>query len=46
MYMKLPVIMLKELFAKLKSCTCSKSSSNDVNAFKESAKKTEQDSKP
>jgi hypothetical protein len=36
--------MFKELIAKLKSCACNKSSSNDVNAFKESAK-TAEDSK-
>jgi hypothetical protein len=28
--------MLKELIAKIKSCTCNKSSPNDVNALKES----------
>ncbi|MGI0059798.1 MAG: hypothetical protein ACREBJ_08510 [Nitrosotalea sp.] len=43
--MKLLVTMLKELFAKLKSCTCNKSSTSDVNAFKESAKTAEKDSK-
>jgi hypothetical protein len=28
--------MLKEIIAKIKSCTCNKSSSNDINALKES----------
>lgn len=45
MYTKLLVVMLKELIAKLKSCSCCKSSSNDVNAFKESVKTAEKDSK-
>ena len=36
MYVKYQLIMLKEIIAKLKSCTCNKSSSNDINALKES----------
>lgn len=37
--------MLEKIIAKLKSCRLNKSSSSDVNAFKE-AVKTEQESKP
>ena len=35
--------MLKELIAKLKSRTCKKSDSNDLNVYQESTKKAEQE---
>lgn len=35
--------MLKQIIAKLKSLTSNKSSSNDLNAYQESVKKTEQE---
>jgi hypothetical protein len=35
--------MLKQIITKLKSLASSKSSSNDLNAYQEAAKKTEQD---
>jgi hypothetical protein len=35
--------MLKQIIAKLKSLTCSKSSSDDLNVYQESKKKTEQE---
>ena len=35
--------MLKQLIAKLKSCTWKKSDSNDLNAYQESTKKAEQE---
>lgn len=41
--MKLGLIMLKKIIAKLVSCACNKKSSDDINTFKESVKKTEQE---
>lgn len=35
--------MLKQIITKLKSLTSNKSSSNDLNAYQESVKKTEQE---
>jgi len=34
--------MLKELIAKIRSCTCNKSSSDDINALKESEESKKQ----
>ena len=35
--------MLKQLIAKLKSCTCKKPDSSDLNTYQESTKKAEQE---